>query len=197
MADRKGSVSSRVTTAAVTTPVTAPVDTPPTNTTSNTAAVAAIAAMSNVRASSPYGTRSRNRGARVNYAEDKDNEMDFELSANYNPTPPTSKAAGDATASGPSRRQPAAAAVPATGKDSKDGKDAAQTAPPATTTTTNSAAGKKRKGGAAAAAAAAQLAISSMTKDASLTNMLSFDRPHLKDGRLISDDGTVFEVHGT
>jgi len=148
--------------------------------------------MSNMRASSPYGTRSRNRGARVNYAEDKDNEMDFELSATYNPTSPTSKPAGDATTSGTSRRQ--LAAGPAAGKDSKDGKDAAPTA--LTATTTNSVAGKKRKGG-AAAAAAAQAAISSMMKDASLSNMLSFDRPFLKDGKLISDDGTVLVVHGT
>lgn len=117
--------------------------------------------------------------------------MDFELSSTYHPTPPTSKP-GDATASGTTRRQPAAATdAQAAGKDSKGGKDATQGVQPPTTAST--AAGRKRKGG---AAAAAQAAISLITKDVSLSNMLSFDNPFLKDGKLISDDGTVFELHG-
>jgi len=185
MADRKASVSSRV--AAAATAAVAP--SPPLT---NSTLTASAPVPSDMRTQAPYGTRSRGRNSRVNYAEDKDNEMDFELSSSYNPTPPTTKP-GDATAAGSARRQPPAPSeAPLAGKDSRGAKDAAQSVQPATAST---AAGRKRKGG-AAAAAAAQAAVSLVTKDLSLSNMLSFDSPFLKDGKLISDDGIVFEVHG-
>jgi hypothetical protein len=141
--------------------------------------------MSNIRSASPYGTRSRNRGARVNYAEDKDNEMDYEFTTPYNHTPSNTKANGslEGASSGTSRRQSAVAGL---GKDTKDGKDVAPVVLPVST---NTAAGKKRKGG--------QVVAPAMTKDPSLSNMLSFDRPHLKDGKLVAEDGTALEVHGT
>lgn len=47
-------------------------------------------AMTSTRSTSPYGTRSRNRSSvtRVNYAEDKDNDMDFEYTNGISTTIP-------------------------------------------------------------------------------------------------------------
>jgi hypothetical protein len=168
MADRKGSVASRATNAD-----------PPTT----AVATSSAATMSSIRSTSPYGTRSRFRGPRVNYAEDKDNEMDFEFTTPYNPTP-QNKTNGESSSSGTSRRQPAAAAASA--KDSNPAKDAALAVPAPSSTT---ASGKKRK-------SAAQKDIPPMVKDASLSNMYSFEKPFLQDRKLIADDGTVFAVHG-
>ncbi|KAA8894211.1 hypothetical protein FN846DRAFT_786792 [Sphaerosporella brunnea] len=172
MADRKGSASSRATNAAAT-------GESATKAASSSSAAAITFA---VRATSPYGTRSRNRGARVNYAEDKDNEMDFEFTTPYNPTSTSSKTNGDASSSGTSRRQTAAAG---SGKESKDAKEPAPAMPSASSSTVT---GKKRKN------VASQMIIP-MTKDASLSNMLSFENPFLQDGKLVADDGTTLAVH--
>src|SRR5437762_11559367 len=58
------------------------------NTTAQTSDASNAAVMSKTRSTSPYGTRSRNRStaARINYAEDKDNEMDYELANASNGT---------------------------------------------------------------------------------------------------------------
>jgi hypothetical protein len=167
MADRKGSVASRATTNAAN---------PPT---------AAVSTSSPAETTTAYGTRSKARGPRINYAEDKDNEMDFEFTPPYNPTSNTSKTNGESSSSGTSRRQPTAGA--ASGKDSNHGKDSALAVPAASSSTVS---GKKRK------SAALQQDIPPMVKDASLSNMYSFDKPYLNDRKLIADDGTVFAIHG-
>lgn len=191
MADRKGSVSSSktLTNAASAAPTSG--DVPPA-----ASATSSAAAMTNVRSASPYGTRSRNRGARINYAEDKDNEMDYEFTPPYTSVATTSSTKTNGTLEAPTsgttgttRRQSAAGA---SGKaEIKDGNDAAAAASSALMVPTNNAAGKKRKG------AGSQVMVQNMSKDSTLSNMLSFDSPYLEDGKLIAEDGTVLRVHGT
>jgi hypothetical protein len=173
MTDRRTAVSSRATTVtsgAAESPITSG-DPPPAN-------------MSNLRSTSPYGTRSRNRGARVNYAEDKDNEMDYEYTAPSVAASSTTKPSStpqEGISGGSTRRQPGVTAT----KDAKDAKVATTVIP---SVPSNATAGKKRKGG--------NGFIVNMTKDPALSNMFSFDRPHLQNGKLVSDDGTEFNVHG-
>ena len=172
MADRKGSVLSRATNAAATSD--------PSSTTGSGSSTPAV--MANARAPSPYGTRSR-WGARVNYAEDKDNEMDYEFTPPYTApkTNGTAEGAGAAT-----RRQ---STVVGNGKDPKE--------PTAFQQTFNAPAGKKRKGGSGHSSANGNGNGTAMTvqtpnstlREISLTNMLSFDRPFLKDGKLVAETG--------
>ncbi|GAB7356723.1 hypothetical protein MBLNU459_g7426t2 [Dothideomycetes sp. NU459] len=171
---------------------------------------------------SNYGTRSRNRNARPNYAEDQD--MDFEF-APPKPAPASAKSAISSEA----KRNQAAAAVanavsdskrvtadtsftrfvninsveqseksPSVGKESIVGTPTVATNPP-----------KKRKAAANAAAAvaavsgAATLASAKRTATAQSlstisreTNMMTFEtsKATLKKGTLVADDGTVLSV---
>lgn len=173
MADRKSSTTSRA-------PAGNGASTEAPNSTSATQTPSA----SNIRSTSPYGTRSRNRGSRVNYAEDKDNDMDYE----YTTTPASSsKSPAGAVAeivvptTTSSRRASAVG-----GSSSKDKEGAKEiTAVVATTTATSS---KKRK---------KEYIAPVMPKDMGLSNMLSFDSPKLKNGQLIADDGTTLSVNGS
>lgn len=123
------------------------------------------------RATSPYGTRSRNRGAasRVNYAEDKDNEMDYDYttapSASTN-TAASSQSIGNTVVNGGSSRRASAATTAAT-------KEALGT----------SHSTKKRKG-------------TFVQPKEKICNMYSFNNPVVKDGVLTADDGTTFSVNG-
>lgn len=127
------------------------------------------------RATSPYGTRSRNRGAanRVNYAEDKDNEMEYEYtnttnsSASTNAAGPTSQSGGSTTTGGVSGRRTSGAVA-------NTGKEVAAAAHGS----------KKRKG-------------TFVQPKERISNMYSFENPFLKDGVLIADDGTTFALNGT
>jgi len=126
------------------------------------------------RATSPYGTRSRNRGAanRVNYAEDKDNEMEYE----YTNTTMSSTSTGAATSTsqsgvntvvnGASGRR-ASAAVAGTGKE----------------VATAAHGSKKRKS-------------NFVPPKERISNMYSFENPFLKDGVLTAADGTTFTLNG-
>lgn len=179
MADRKSSTASRAP-AGNGAPNEASVSAFATTTTTQTTPAAA-----NVRSTSPYGTRSRNRGSRVNYAEDKDNDMDYEYTSTPSAASSSSKsgagvavevAVAPTTAS--SRR---ASAVGGTGSKDKEG----ATAMVATVTSTGS---KKRKNHHIAPV---------MPRDLGLSNMLSFENPYMRDGKLIACDGTTLSVNGT
>lgn len=121
----------------------------------------------------------------MNYAEDKDNDMDYEYTTTPSAASSSSKSgAGVAaeTAVAPttasSRR---ASAVGGTGSKDKEGAAAMV----ATTTSTGS---KKRKNHHIAPV---------MPRDLGLSNMLSFESPYLRDGKLIAGDGTTLSVNGT
>ena len=155
--------------------------------------------MSTVRSTSPYGTRSRNRGARVNYAEDKDNDMDYEFATPFSQPSNGTNEPSSATA-GPRKQSTTAG----TAKDPKDCNSTALAVP------ASASAGKKRKGmGAGGGGGAGSVGggggngggsgamTPTMAKDASYSNMLSFEKPYLKDGKLKALDGTELSVHGT
>ncbi|KAI5847114.1 PHD finger and BAH domain protein [Morchella snyderi] len=171
MADRKSSTTSRA-------PAGNGASTEAPNSTSATQTPSA----SNIRSTSPYGTRSRNRGSRVNYAEDKDNDMDYEYtttSASSSKSPAGAVAEIVVPTTTSSRRASAVG-----GSASKDKEGAKEiTAVVATTTATSS---KKRK---------KEYIAPVMPKDMGLSNMLSFDSPKLKNGQLIADDGTTLSVN--
>ena len=128
------------------------------------------------RATSPYGTRSRNRGAanRVNYAEDKDNEMEFEYTNTPNTSNSTSLAStmahlgSNTSSSGGStgKRNP--------GAGSSLGKELAVAATHGS---------KKRKS-------------TILQQRERISNMFSFQNPYLRDGVLMADDGTTLTVNG-
>jgi len=126
------------------------------------------------RATSPYGTRSRNRGAanRVNYAEDKDNEMEYEYTNTTVSSTSTSAAAstgqsgGNTSVNGGSGRR-ASAAVTSTGKE----------------VAISAHGSKKRKG-------------TFVQLKERISNMYSFENAFLKDGVLTADDGTTFTLNG-
>ena len=149
------------------------------------------------RAASPYGTRSRNRGAgRINYAEDKDDTMEFEMTAtapvavvpstqttttttnSTTSTPSTTNGTSNGTASGAGTvKKPSAATVPATKESS-------------TTSTNNNT--KKRK------AAHSQPPKHDQPTVEVLSNMPYFDKPYLnKDGSITSTDGLTLSPNGT
>lgn len=122
----------------------------------------------------------------MNYAEDKDNDMDYEYTTTSSAASSSKSTAGVAaevvvptTAS--SRR---ASAVGGSGSRDKEGAKE-NTAMVATTTSSGS---KKRKNNQIAPV---------MPRDIGLSNMLSFENPYLKDGQLIADDGTTLSVNGT
>ncbi|KAG0133171.1 PHD finger and BAH domain protein [Tuber indicum] len=169
MADRKPSVSTSRTTAGNG----AAGDT--STGTANTQTTTAI----NTRSTSPYGTRSRGRGARINYAEDKDNDMDYEFTS----TPSTSSSKS-AAAVEPIPSTNASRRASAVGTGAKDKEAVKENTATAVATTFTS--GKKRK-------SAHPPPI--MPKDITLSNMMSFQNPHLKDGNLIADDGTSLAVN--
>lgn len=121
----------------------------------------------------------------MNYAEDKDNDMDYEYTSTPSAASSSSKsgagvavevAVAPTTAS--SRR---ASAVGGTGSKDKEG----ATAMVATVT---SAGSKKRKNHHIAPV---------MPRDLGLSNMLSFENPYMRDGKLIACDGTTLSVNGT
>lgn len=126
------------------------------------------------RATSPYGTRSRNRGAasRVNYAEDKDNEMDYDYttvtvpSASTNTAASSSQSMGSTIVNGGSSRRASAAMTAAT----REASGASHST-------------KKRKG-------------TFVQPKERICNMYSFSSPVVKDGVLTADDGTTFSVNG-
>lgn len=124
----------------------------------------------------------------MNYAEDKDNDMDYEYTSTPSAASSSSKSTAGVTTevavmptTASSRR---ASAVGGTGGKDKEGAKET-TAMVATTTSTGS---KKRKNHHIAPV---------MPRDMGLSNMLSFENPRLKDGQLIADDGTTLSVNGT
>lgn len=130
------------------------------------------------RATSPYGTRSRNRGVgRVNYAEDKDDHMDFEptstTTSTSTATPVAAVTNGSSQTSSSSRRQSTAAAAASTKEN-----------PPNAPSTATS---KKRK---------ASQPVVYKVEDRGLSNMPYFNKPFLKDGKITSEDGLTLQVNG-
>ncbi|KAG6271535.1 hypothetical protein E4U48_003449 [Claviceps purpurea] len=164
----------------------------------------------------PYGTRSRNRGGRVNYAEDKDIDMDVYDFYDKNHQDGAKKASrksdvgtnGDNTPRPVTSRKAAAEEAKATGVSQNGSKDstpshstnASQTAaaaPPPGAPSGN----RKRK-----AATSTTLAVSNKktTHAAQVSgaatwpdsNMLTFENCNYcvdGDGRMVADDGTVLE----
>jgi hypothetical protein len=177
---------------------------------------------------SPYGTRSRNRretAPRPNYAEDKDNEMEYEFtspaltngkqskSTTSNDVPAPTAAAEPGRISGVSTRRASAvatmptAAPPTAAKDTIPGTSTFSSNPFQNGTATNP---KKRK---AASSTTESKPVSQngtshqqLTRKASIaahtargfSNMMSFDNcgAQLHNGELIADDGTVLAVNG-
>lgn len=167
-----------------------------------------------------YGTRSRNRHgtSRPNYAEDGDGDMEFEAALavprgsrkaaassaqnSVNASPATD---GDRTSGVSTRRAHATANENA--KDAIPGTSSFFAGP---TANNGATASKKRKQNntqsspaSAAPSASAKKTDStaiqySNSQTQSDTNMPSFENcgGHLKDGKLIADDGTVYEVNG-
>ncbi|KAK2601722.1 putative PHD type zinc finger protein with BAH domain-containing protein [Conoideocrella luteorostrata] len=163
----------------------------------------------------PYGTRSRNRGGRVNYAEDKDIEMDsFDYYDKKDPEGGKKSSRksdagtnGDNTPRSVGSRRAAAEEAKAAAASQNGSKDttpgittsALQAAQPSGAVpgtrkrklaTTTSVPNKKAASGQAA------LVSGSSWPD---TNMLTFDNcNHHADanGRMVADDGTVLEPNG-
>ncbi|QPH01357.1 hypothetical protein C2857_005557 [Epichloe festucae Fl1] len=162
----------------------------------------------------PYGTRSRNRGGRINYAEDKDIEMDvyeyYDKKGQDNPKKPSRKSDvgtnGDNTPRSVTSRRTAAEESKASAASQNGSKDttpgittsASQVAAPpsgatqgtrkrkAATTTTTSVPNKK----------AGQVVHGPGTAAWPDSNMLTFENcNHRVDasGRMVADDGTVLE----
>lgn len=144
--------------------------------TSNSATTSQATTVIATRSTSPYGTRSRGRGARINYAEDKDNDMDYEFT--FTPSTSSSKSAAGAVEPAPSTNVSRRTSAVGTGGKEKD----------STKESAAVVATRKRK-----SAHPAPI----LTKDITLSNMLSFENPHLRDGKLISDDGTSLAVNGS
>lgn len=165
----------------------------------------------------PYGTRSRNRGGRINYAEDKDIETDvyeyYDKKGQDNPKKPSRKSDagtnGDNTPRSVTSRRTAAEETKASAASQNGSKDttpgittsASQVAAPpsgttqgtrkrkAATTTTTSVPNKK----------AGQVVHGSGTAAWPDSNMLTFENcNHRVDasGRMVADDGTVLEPNG-
>lgn len=166
-----------------------------------------------------YGTRSRNRNARPNYAEDQDMEFEFAppkpastKNANSSDAKRTQAASTAASASDSKRAAPDTTFTrfinyngveqgeksPSVGKDPAIGIPTAPTNPP-----------KKRKAAASAAAAVAAVSAAptqtsakriapSLSNISRETNMMTFQdsKAMLKKGALVADDGTALNVEG-
>lgn len=152
------------------------------------------------RAASPYGTRSRNRGAgRINYAEDKDDAMDFEMTstASAAAVPPTTQPATTTTTTNISTTTTTTTSTNGTtnGTNSSAGatkKSITAAVPPTKETTTPSTVNhsKKRKAVHPQPPKQDQLGM--------LSNMPYFDKPYLnKDGSITSTDGLKLSPNGT
>lgn len=172
-----------------------------------------------------YGTRSRNRNgtSRINYAEDKETEVDIEIAAamkegrkatrgGNDSRPSTSTDHGSSTTPVKKIPAPEVEYVAMTQHHSKEPIPGTSTfsANPSVPPTQNS---KKKKPPAQPAANHVQSSTQNAVQNGAWahtnnvrvgmakheTNMLSFDNcgAHLKDGKLVADDGTILSVNGT
>jgi len=159
-----------------------------------------------------YGTRSRNRPSRPNYAEDV--EMDFEQAAHVNgnqaavtaPSPPTPPSGLSPGASAPPKHVASASnAWPSVNSNSSIPGTSTFSANP------NATASKKRKAAHGSSGSQGNLVQTAQAQAVSRrantlagaretreTNMYSFDntKAKLNSGKLIADDGTEFCVNG-
>ncbi|APA09201.1 hypothetical protein sscle_04g039710 [Sclerotinia sclerotiorum 1980 UF-70] len=169
-----------------------------------------------------YGTRSRNRtsASRINYAEDKEMDVDIEIAAQEKEVrkaarvndsrSSTSTDNGSSTAATKKTVASELEPVATTQNNNKEPIPGTSTfsANPSVPTTQNS---KKKKPPAQTAAVAASSSSQNVVQNGSLvhtttprasmamheSNMLSFDNcgARLKDGKLVADDGTVLSVN--
>jgi hypothetical protein len=199
--------------------------TQPTTKAVSTSSSATAKAMQDAPAA-PYGTRSRNRGSRINYAEDV--EMDFEMapaSTNGNASDPTSRAsaaAEGAQSTGVGGKKGSNAAGPGnapwgtSGPNSKDHppnpeiqvaaiavtSPAVAPAPPAKRR--KNAASHAANGGHASSAAPSHAGARRANNAAAApnssreTNMMTFENTgaRLKNNRLQADDGQTVSING-
>jgi hypothetical protein len=173
-------------------------------------------------AAAPYGTRSRGRNGapRPNYAEDRDIDMDFELTS---PAPLSSKVGGSSSKRSPAQQNgysgtdspaaedkgPAAStrrghAATVNGVHANAG--AKEAIPGTSTFSTSAGAGsRKRKQPPSGAANSngtskrAHAAASAGAHEHRYSNMMTFEKSgaRLKMGQLKADDGTVLRLNGT
>lgn len=174
-------------------------------------------------AGASYGTRSRNRtsGARPNYAEDKDLEMDVDVNGANHTESSVKKASQPSlgpgatedkvTGSSSSNRRGGFATVngnsaanPQTASSSKDGTPSTTSGGNSASQTSTAPSKKRKQPGTHVTTSTASTSAQppSRTRGASAayaeSNMMSFERSggYLKNGKLKADDGTVLSING-
>ena len=170
-----------------------------------------------------YGTRSRNRtsGARPNYAEDKDLEMDVDVNGANHTEPSVKKASQPSVGPGATEEKTngstssnrrggfatvngTPAANPQTASSSKDGTPSNTSGGHIASQTSTAPSKKRKQPGTHVTTSTASTSAQppSRARGASAayaeSNMMSFERSgaYLKNGKLKADDGTVLSING-